>query len=77
MHARAPKKLHFYFFVFGATGAAVASTHGSRNVRAAFGSGWFNLVGLLLVRKKSDSYRTTYFAQVVAIGCENSTRELG
>ena len=33
--------------------------------------------GLLLVRKKSDSYRTTYFARVVAIGCENSTRELG
>ena len=32
---------------------------------------------LLLVRKKSDSYRTTYFARVVAIGCENSTRELG
>ena len=33
--------------------------------------------GLLLVRKKSGSYRTTYFARVVAIGCENSTRELG
>ena len=33
--------------------------------------------GLLLVRKKSDSYRTTYFARVVAIRCENSTRELG
>ena len=33
--------------------------------------------GLLLVRKKSDSYRTTYFARVVAIRCENCTRELG
>ena len=33
--------------------------------------------GLLLVRKKSDSYRTTYFARVVAIRCKNSTRQLG